>query len=408
MTDDRTTRRLRAPLRAELRPALSEASVQRMWRAIAAKRTRPPRPAARAITAALVLAAAALLALLVWRAPRSGADGARSGALALAGGAEIGVLQVAAAAPAPAAFELSDGSTIVLSPGTRLSTLESTDRVFSALVSAGRIELDVKKGGPRRWSIECGVATVDVIGTRLLIERSATRVSVQVFEGTVLVRGERVPERIQRLSSGQSIEIDDTREQARGGAAASAPLPGGPAREDASPTEAPANKSVNATTTARAPAVSWHELARRGDYRGAYQALGTQGIRRESAHGGVEELLALADMARLSGHPEDAAIPLARIVRDHAGDPRSALAAFTLGKLQLDTLGQPAQAAASFQTALGLGLSTPLVEDALARIVEAHARSGNDVAARAAAAEYERRFPHGRRLEDARRWVNRP
>jgi transmembrane sensor len=182
----------------------------------------------------------------------------------------------------------------------------------------------------------------------LLIDRSAARVWVHVFEGVVLVRGERVPERVRRLSSGESVEID-THAERPSGLATSAPLVDAPTRQPAA-TDAPAIAGSTPATAARTPSVTWRELAQNGHYGGAYRALGTQGIRRESRRGGVEQLLMLADIARLSGNPADAAIPLARIVRDHPGDPRAAFSAFTLGRLELDTLGQPAQAAASFRS----------------------------------------------------------
>src|SRR5262249_38807117 len=97
---------------------------------------------------------------------------------------------------------------------------------------------------------------------------------------------------------------------------------------------------------------------------------------------------------------------LTRIVDEHVGDPRAALAAFTLGKLELDTLGQPARAAQLFTRALSLGLGASLVEDARARIVEAYARAGDSAAASSAAVAYEQQFPAGRHLAAVRRWAH--
>jgi transmembrane sensor len=110
-------------------------------------------------------------------------------------------------------------------------------------------------------------------------------------------------------------------------------------------------------------------------------------------------------VARLSGHPGEAVAPLRRVVGEHPGDSRAALAAFTLGRIQLDSLGQAAAAAQSFAQALSLGIAGPLVEDARARLVEAHARSGNRDAARSAAKQYEEQFPSGRHLAAVRRWA---
>jgi transmembrane sensor len=119
----------------------------------------------------------------------------------------------------------------------------------------------------------------------------------------------------------------------------------------------------------------------------------------------VDDLLALADVARLSGHPADAVIPLTRVVTEHAGDPRASLAAFTLGRLELDSLRHPALAAAAFERAMALGLPQSLQEDALARLVEARAQAADAPGARSAAEEYERRFPAGKRLDEVRRWA---
>ena len=103
-------------------------------------------------------------------------------------------------------------------------------------------------------------------------------------------------------------------------------------------------------------------------------------------------------MARLSGHPAEAVAPLQRIVDSFAADRQAPLAAFALGRLQLDDLNQPRAAAASFSRALELGVPVSLREDVRARLVEAYARAENWPAARAAAAAYVREFPHGRDL----------
>jgi transmembrane sensor len=396
---------LRAPLCDHLESPLTEAAVQRMWRGIGEKRARAARPVFRIAALGLAFAGAAIVIALFVLRPRGGWTDARSaaGPLTLAGGAEIGLLEAIPGAPPPPLFELSDGSTIELAPGTRIEALESTDRAFAALLSEGRAVFHVLAGGPRRWSIECGLATVEVVGTRFVIERGPARVRVEVLEGVVLVRGERVPDRVKRLAAGERMDIDGAKgakaESSEGNGEAEPEAPA--ARE----TEAMRPKPPTIKQPQAAPPSSFRDLARRGDYKAAYSALGPEGFKREAMGGDVDALLLLADIARLSGHAGEASAPLSRIVTHHASDPRAALAAFTLGRLELDSLGQPARAAGSFQRALDLGLSEPLIEDALARLVEARARASDPDGARAAAADYERRFPSGRRLEDVRRWA---
>ena len=130
----------------------------------------------------------------------------------------------------------------------------------------------------------------------------------------MLVRGERVPDRVQRLTGGQHLVIEQ--ERAAPTASASAAVPNPVAQEDRT-REAPAEPT-------------WHALADKGSYAEAYDTLGSMGIKAQVSRANLEQLLALADVARLSGHPGDAVQPLRRIVAEYASDPRAALAASPL------------------------------------------------------------------------------
>ena len=136
--------------------------------------------------------------------------------------------------------------------------------------------------------------------------------------------------------------------------------------------------------------------------------LGADGVRREAARLGARDLLALADVARLSGHPAEAVRPLERVLAELSDDPQASLAAFALGRLELDALGRPGRAARAFAQALELGLPASLREDAAARLVEAHAKAGDGSAAEAAARAYARAFPAGRYAAAIRGWLSAP
>ncbi|UQA58153.1 FecR domain-containing protein [Polyangium aurulentum] len=407
---------LRGPLRDRMRSPLNEAEVRRIWRAIDVRRARAVRRPSRIVHAGLALACAGLLALVLVLVRGRGDAGAgvcdgdreacvAAGPLTLAGGGEIGKLEAMPGALAPVRFELSDGSVIELSHGAKLVALESTRAAFSALLSEGRGHFHVKKGGPRRWSIECGLATVEVVGTRFVIDRSPGRVRVEVLEGAVLVRGERLPDRVRKLLPGESVDVDESGAHTE---IVAPPLPTATARVEPPAAGSAVAPGGGAPVTRAARGSAWRERVGRGDHRGAYEILGAAGIERETAGGDVDALLLLADIARLSGHPGEAIAPLSKIVRERARDPRASLAAFTMGRLQLDSLGQPDRAARSFETSVSLGLGEPLLEDAMARLVEARARAGDKEGARAALTEYERRFPAGRRAREARRWAGEP
>ncbi len=100
-------------------------------------------------------------------------------------------------------------------------------------------------------------------------------------------------------------------------------------------------------------------------------------------------------------------MPLERILADFASDAQAPLAAFALGRLELDSLGRAGAAAVAFRRALELGIPSSLREDVRARLVEACARSGDASAARQAAAAYHAEFPHGRHARAVEGWLER-
>ncbi|HXJ18658.1 MAG TPA: FecR domain-containing protein [Polyangia bacterium] len=117
---------------------------------------------------------------------------------------------VAFEAPAEGAtLSMSDGSLIALSGGARFEPLVSTGTAFVGMLQNGRADFEVRPGGPRRWQIECGLATVEVGGAGFSCEREPGRLRVAVSHGVVLVRGEQVRDRAQRLVAGESLEISD-------------------------------------------------------------------------------------------------------------------------------------------------------------------------------------------------------
>ena len=122
----------------------------------------------------------------------------------------------------------------------------------------------------------------------------------------------------------------------------------------------------------------------------------------------VEDLLRTADVMRLSHQPGEAVSPLRRVIKAHPRDRRAPLAAFTLGRLLLDELDRPREAAAAFANAIRLAPEGALVEDALARQIEALSRAGDSDAAKQLAVEYLDAFPHGRKVNAVRAFGGLP
>ena len=190
--------------------------------------------------------------------------------------------------------------------------------------------------------------------------------------GVVLVRGERVPDRIQRLTAGQRLRV--TAEEPR---ALAAP-------QDSPSAVATPNESavVEAPSRTASPPSATTTL-------------------------GFDALLARADAERRAGNLSAAESTLAAALSSAPDHGRAAVAAFTLGKLLLDGSGRPADAARAFARAVALGPPVAIAEDALARLVEAEGRAGHVERARAAARQYAERYPNGPKLYAVNRWLER-
>jgi len=255
-------------------------------------------------------------------------------------------------------WQLRDGSRIVLeTAATVISKLHESPSDVLFELSAGSARFDVAHRPERAFQVQTGPVRVEVIGTEFRIERRGERAVVSVLRGRVRVSwssGSRV------LSAGESDLFPPLIATAT--APESAPPPNA-----APPSTAPPNAPAAVRTTA-------------------------------------ETLFATADSARKAGHPLDAVSALQQLTERFPRDPRAPLAAFTRGRILLESLARPAEAARSFAEARALaGARSALGEDALAREVEALRASGNSARAAERAELYRKLYPHGLRLQSVLR-----
>jgi transmembrane sensor len=387
--------RLPIPVKDVLSDRQDEVAVERVWHRLES-RPAPRRWVKPALLVPALAAAAAVVTVFAWQSwPRVVRPASPSGPLQALQATGPVDLERALSATDGLALALSDGSQLSATAGTRLEPFENSSHAVGLLLARGEATFDIKPGGPRRWTIEAGLATVEVVGTRFTLRREEKRLSLKVERGVVLIRGDRVPDRARRLKDGEALELSEPEVVAPPPAPEPAPAP--PRLAIAPPPTAPVQ-------------VEWASLAQRGDYRGAFEMLGEPGLRQELARvvDDPQQLLALADVARMSGHPALAVAPLSSIVQRHRASPDAPLAAFTLGKIELDALGHPAKAAEAFGAAIELKAPQGLVEAAWARLVEAHSRAGNRDRARAAAAEYDKLFPAGQHRREVEGWLRSP
>jgi transmembrane sensor len=293
-------------------------------------------------------------------------------------------------------LRLADGSRAeLMGEHSELEVMHNVKgRVGLRLVS-GRAHFEVVPDATRSFVVEAQPYRVEVIGTVFDVERGDREVGVSVTRGKVRVYG---PLGAEDLVAGQIKRFE--RVPTSGAAAPKA------AEETEAIEEEPADEAAtseeHAATRQRArgskhalgAGTGWRSLSQSGQYDAAFESL--------NAGSAVEDepaaLMDAADAARLSGHAPHAVRYLAQVVSRHRKSPVAPLAAFTLGRVYLDQLGQPHKAAEAFELSRTLAPNDALAQDALAREVEALSKGGNAQKAYARAQEYLRRYPNGQRL----------
>jgi transmembrane sensor len=390
------------PVAAVLHDPVREQSVVRMWHVVEARlRAEAPAGPWKVIGWASLGALVAVLAMFVARGLDRGTTlpvitATEAGPLVTSDGKPLGVVDVPVDGR-PSAVALADGSHIVIGADTRLEPLASSGREFIVRLARGRATFDVKPGGPRRWVVEAGVASVEVVGTRFIVVREPSNVRVRVERGIVLVRGATVPDGVTRLEAGETTVVRT--------ASVHPPV----VRHDG---DGPDDVDVlDPSTLPRARKDARPDDGRAGsnteDYAHTYDLLGKEGLKVESERAKTaDELFALADVARRSGHLADAIVPLQRLVLYYPSNPRAPLASVTLGRILL-SLERPAEAGRALEAALSRGVPVGLEEDVYVRLVEALVKAGNPAKAGSMAEAYARRFPNGRRKADIERWLGR-
>lgn len=393
-----------------------EARLQRVWRGIEARRRQRRFPPA--IQTAVVAAAVGLLLSFgaVWWVDRGRANpngtlpAASAGTKARSELAEVPTGgSVVVPGTLPRELDFGDGARVTVGSGGKLEVLEHSARSVALALRQGLAQFDIRPGGSRHWQIESGGVTVEVVGTQFSLERSSSTLRVEVQRGRVLVRGAQVPGQVQALNAGSVVTVPTVTDAPFSSCEAEAPAIGAAAPEPSAAIAALPPRAPTAQPNRGDGAPSWRSAATERDWGRAWRDLGADGVARQSQQtDDIADLFTLADVARLSGHPEAAVGPLRKIVEQHAGDARAGVAAFTLGRVWLDALHQPSQAVPAFENALALKLPATLAEDARARLVEALTRSGDAARARDAATLYRSQYPQGARRADVDQWSPPP
>lgn len=293
----------------------------------------------------------------------------------------------AAIAGASQTVWLKEGSSIVTAPQTELHVLRADAADVRLVVERGAATFDVTKNVKRRFVVEADSVEVLVVGTRFTVRREAREVGVEVERGVVEVRD---GDQVLRLTAGQKWS------RALAPRAAVAPTP------DLAPE--PLDEVQPLTDRPPEPRAV-RRVTKRETPTSAGPSAVTPEVEPEPApeveppppapvEPNAGDVFAEAMRDRAAGRSKAAVLGFQQVCERWPQSAYAPMSAFEWGRLALDALDDPRQAARAFERTLEFASSPQLVEDTLARLAEAYARY--DVAScRRVQAEYLRKFPGG-------------
>lgn len=350
-----------------VQPAQSDARRAAQWSNI---RTHNPRP--RLVRPWLWLPAAAALAAaaLLYLRPVSQAPSVWDGS-------------VMASAESPVELSLGEGSKVTLQPRSQVKMLRGTGDTVQLQLTRGGARFEVGEASGRPFSVVAGPVEATITGSAVVVAASrgaeGTFYSVQVETGFVSVRRDDQDAEPRRLTAGEQW-----RAVLREGE--------GPATDAPALVEQPAGEPQ---VRGPEPVASDGEQAQDLQDGRAVEAPPVRTRKKRAPALSATQLFEQATVARRAGRMREAARLYDQLVRRHPRDSRAALAAFEVGRIRMDSLGDPRRAVQSLRRALQLGRQQGFAEDALARLVLAHDAAGQQQACRKARKRYLARYPRG-------------
>lgn len=353
---------------------VSEARVARLWSNVSARLERPhsARRWLLGAVAASAVAVAATAAVIHFRAPAE---------LARASVWEGARLETAADRMS---VSLVDGSRLTLDPNSEVAVQDRSASAVRLVVQRGRLACDVTHREGRSFVVLASGVEVRVVGTQFSVaserDGGAVRVEVSVQRGAVEVRapGQAEATRVEAGHSWSQLTRIDAAV-----APSAAPSAGVAAELRDGAAEA---ASANAGLAAELPS-SVSSARRAGPIAPAPSS--------SAGPPNARELFERASGLWREGHPAEAAQAYQMLLSTYPRDARAGLAAFELGRLRMDRLGDMPGALKALERALTTAPGSSFREDALARIVRASATLGNASRCSSAREQYLREYPNG-------------
>jgi TolA-binding protein len=348
-----------------IEPNLGDAELGAQWGRIEARLGAPRSLPRGGLVLAGVLSFAALVALVVFvviRKPTATAS-AWDGAVLESGADRVSVA-------------LGDGSSIDLAPASRILVHEGTARAVHLEMPKGGAHFSVTHVPGRAFDVTAAGVVVHVVGTKFSVttspEGADTRVTVSVEQGAVEAEARAGGERT-RIAAGETWSTVKRAPSAPTDSASLAAGAAPPQGETATDTSNPKNLESEKNTAA--PSSSSPSLPR------------------STAEPTAQELFEKGNLARQSGDARGAATAYEALLKRHPSDARAGLAAFELGRVRMDQLGDLRGAVSALERA---STSAPgFREDALARLVRAYASLGDSARCERTAKTYLASYPNG-------------
>jgi len=273
------------------------------------------------------------------------------------------------------AVGLDDGSRLELAARTLLHVVGNEPQSMALDLDHGRVDCDITPRPGRHFSVAAAGVVVRVKGTKFGVELAPARdrVNVDVERGLVEVTWQDGAQH-RDLAAGEHWSIDLRHPEA------TAPRAEATAKDTdgakaAAPAEASAEPSAAVDDPAKSPPAAPHAP--------------------REAPPGARELLDLGNAARRAGDAAGAARAYEELLTLHPTDGRAGLAAFELGRLKMDRLGDVPGAIQALQKAVMMAPGAGFREDAMARLVDAYARAGALERCRSARSAYLSSYPGG-------------
>jgi TolA-binding protein len=269
---------------------------------------------------------------------------------------------------------LGDGSRIELMPASRVAVVEGSPHAVRLDVRKGSAHFDVTHVPGRTFFVKSGSVTIRVVGTRFSVTTAplpgGQRITVAVDEGVVEAESGPGAEPT-RVRAGETWSTVQTTEP-------TATKPEVVPRPASS--ETPGAKATE-------PSASVGAVEHRAGAASPEHAAKTEPT--------AQELFESANAARQAGDARDAAASYEALLHRHPTDARAGLAAFELGRLKMDQLGDTRGAVAALQSAVATAPSSGFREDALARLARAYGTLGKVESCERMRSAYLASYPNG-------------